>query len=266
MDKYIEEFIYNKAKTTQEHYTSDLNRFRAYLQSENIAENIQTIRTIDVMQYLDTLPDSPAKRRRIIAIRSFFQYLYTMEHIPRNPLKCLKVPRPQKCRVERKLTRSEVNVILSKAKGKTKLLVYLLFYLGLRVSEAMKLKKKDIRYGDRLVASVVGKGNKPRDVRAGKATSIFIWNYIEDLQDDDYLFPFRGTYLSRWWARKELKKLNPNISPHWLRHAFCSLSIQNGCDIGTVSIAMGHSDLATTRAYCHAAEKPASEYLEECSI
>ena len=84
MDKYIEEFIYNKAKTTQEHYTSDLNRFRAYLQSENIAENIQTIRTIDVMQYLDTLPDSPAKRRRIIAIRSFFQYLYTMEHIPKN--------------------------------------------------------------------------------------------------------------------------------------------------------------------------------------
>ena len=139
MDKYIEEFIYNKAKTTQEHYTSDLNRFRAYLQSQNIAENIQTIRTIDVMQYLDNLPDSPAKRRRIIAIRSFFQYLYTMEHIPRNPLKCLKVPRPQKCRVERKLTRTEVNVILSKANGKTKLLVYLLFYLGLRVSEAMKL-------------------------------------------------------------------------------------------------------------------------------
>ena len=65
---------------------------------------------------------------------------------------------------------------------------------------------------------------------------------------------------------KKLKKLNSSISPHWLRHAFCSLSIQNGCDIGTVSIAMGHSDLATTRAYCHAAEKPASEYLEECSI
>ena len=72
---------------------------------------------------------------------------------------------------------------ISKAKGKTKLLVYLLFFLGLRVSEALKLKKKDIRYGDRLVTSVVGKGNKPRDVRAGKATSIFIWNVIKGLQD-----------------------------------------------------------------------------------
>ena len=267
MDEYIEEFIYNKAKTTKEHYTCDLTHFRAYLVSQNIEEDVKTIRTLDVQRYLRTLPDTPAKRRRIIAIRSFFHYLHIMEYIPRNPLRCIKVPRAQKCRVERKLSRKEVNTILSKAKGKTKLLVYLLFFLGLRVSEALKLKKKDIRYGDRLVTSVVGKGNKPRDVRAGKATSIFIWNVIKGLQDEDYLFPSRkGKHLSRWWAQKKLKKLNSSISPHWLRHAFCSLSIQNGCDIGTVSIAMGHSDLATTRAYCHAAEKPASEYLEECSI
>ena len=102
------------------------------------------------------------------------------------------------------------------------------------------MKKKDIRYGDRLVTSVVGKGNKPRDVRAGKATSIFIWNVIKGLQDEDYLFPSRkGKHLSRWWAQKKLKELNSRISPHWLRHAFCSLSIQNGCDIGTVSYCNG---------------------------
>ena len=38
-----------------------------------------------------------------------------------------------------------------------------------------------------------------------------------------------------------------------------------GVILAPVSIAMGHSDLATTRAYCHAAEKPASEYLGECT-
>ena len=70
------------------------------------------------------------------------------------------------------------------------------------------MKKKDIRYGDRLVTSVVGKGNKPRDVRAGKATSIFIWNYIKDLQDEYYLFPSRnGKHLSRWWARKKVEEV-----------------------------------------------------------
>ena len=75
MDDYIEEFIYNKAKTTKEHYTCDLTHFRAYLVSQNIEEDVKTIRTLDVQRYLRTLPDSPAKRRRIIAIRSFFHYL-----------------------------------------------------------------------------------------------------------------------------------------------------------------------------------------------
>ena len=70
------------------------------------------------------------------------------------------------------------------------------------------MKKKDIRYGDRLVTSVVGKGNKPRDVRAGKATSIFIWNVIKGLQDEDYLFPSRnGKHLSRWWAQKKVEEV-----------------------------------------------------------
>ena len=66
MDDYIEEFIYNKAKTTKEHYTCDLNHFRAYLVSQNIEEDVKTIRTLDVQRYLRTLPDTPAKRRRII--------------------------------------------------------------------------------------------------------------------------------------------------------------------------------------------------------
>jgi site-specific recombinase XerD len=86
-------------------------------------------------------------------------------------LKCLKVPLASKCRVERKLTQEEVHAILKKAKGKTKLLVCCLFFLGLRVSEALKLKKRDVTHGIRLTFSVMGKGNKPRDVIAGKATS-----------------------------------------------------------------------------------------------
>ena len=81
MDEYIEEFIYNKAKTTKEHYTCDLTHFRAYLVSQNIEEDVKTIRTLDVQRYLRTLPDSPAKRRRVIAIRSFFHYLHIMEYI-----------------------------------------------------------------------------------------------------------------------------------------------------------------------------------------
>ena len=262
MDDYLEEFLFTKSKLTQIHYTSDLRHFRRWLKQANIPEDVRSIRFLDVQRYLKTLPESSSTRRRIIALKSFFHYLHLNDYITKDILKCLKVPVASKCRVERKLTQEEVHAILKKAKGKTKLLVCCLFFLGLRVSEALKLKKRDVKHGERLSVSVMGKGNKPRDVIAGKATSSFIWKQIEDLQGEDYLFSHRKSHHSRWWAQRRLKKLNPKISPHWLRHAFCSLSIQNGCDVGTVSISMGHTSLATTRRYCHSAEKPPGEYLE----
>ena len=163
------------------------------------------------------------------------------------------------------MAEKEVHRILQKAKGKVKLLIHCLFFLGLRVSEALTLKKKDVTFGDRLTISVMGKCSKLRDVMVGKTTSKYIWKQIQHLGDDEYLFAYRKSHYSRWWAQRQIKKLNPKISPHWFRHAFCSLSIQKGCDVGTVSIAMGHTSLATTRGYCHSAEKPPGEYLETSS-
>ena len=71
------------------------------------------------------------------------------------------------------MSRKEVDAVLSKAEGKVQLLVYILFFLGLRISEALRLKKKDIKHGERLKVYVLGKRNKTRDVYAGKSTSIF---------------------------------------------------------------------------------------------
>ena len=158
------------------------------------------------------------------------------DYITKDILKCLKVPPATKCRVERKMTEEEVYGILKKARG------------------------------TRLSFSVMGKGQKRREVLAGRMVSKKIWHQIQHLSDDQYLFGHRKSHYSRWWAQRHLKRLNPKVSPHWLRHAFCSLSIQKGCDVGTVSIAMGHTNLATTRRYCHSAEKPPGEYLEEAAF
>ena len=265
MDDYIEEFLFPKSKLTQIHYTSDLKHFRKWLKQSNIPEVITHIRFLDVQRYLKTMPESPARRRKIITLKSFFHYLHLYDYITKDILKCLKVPPATKCRVERTMEEKEVYRILQKAEGKVKLLIHLLFFLGLRVSEALQLKKKDITFGERLSVSVLGKGNKRRDVRVGTITSRYIWKQIKDLEEEDYLFAHRNSHHSRWWAQRRLKKLNPKISPHWFRHAYCTLSIQKGCDAGTVSIAMGHTSLATTRRYCHSAEIPPGEYLEKSS-
>ena len=167
MDDYLEEFLFTKSKLTQIHYTSDLKHFRRWLRQVNIPEDVCSIRFLDVQRYLKTLPESSSTRRRIIALKSFFRYLHLNDYITKDILKCLKVPPASKCRVERKMAEKEVHRILQKAKGKVKLLIHCLFFLGLRVSEALRLKKKDVTFGDRLTISVMGKCSKLRDVMVG---------------------------------------------------------------------------------------------------
>ena len=168
MDDYLEEFLFTKAKLTQVHYTCDLNHFRKWLKGNNIPEDINRIRFLDVQRYLKTLKDCPSTRRKIISLKSFFHYLHLNDYITKDILKCLKVPAATKCRVERKLTETEVFGMYEKAKGKVKLLVECLFFLGLRVTEALTLKKRDVTHGPRLTFSVIGKGQKQRDVLAGR--------------------------------------------------------------------------------------------------
>ena len=81
-----------------------------------------------------------------------------------------------------------------KAKGKVKLLVECLFFLGLRVTEALTLKKRDVTHGPRLTFSVIGKGQKQRDVLAGRIVSKRIWTQIKHLSDDEYEYQFNMLY------------------------------------------------------------------------
>jgi site-specific recombinase XerD len=93
MDEHIEEFIYTKGKLTQEHYNIDLSHFRKWLRANTasvIQEDVTEIRLLHAQRYLKTLPDTPAKRRRIIALRSFFHHLYVNDHIPKNTFKVVE--------------------------------------------------------------------------------------------------------------------------------------------------------------------------------
>jgi len=118
MEDYLEEFLFTKSKLTQVHYTCDLNHFRKWSKGNNIPEDINRIRFLDVQRYLKTLEHCPSTRRKIISLKSFFHYLHLSDYITKDILKCLKVPAATKCRVERKLTEAEVFGMYEKAKGK----------------------------------------------------------------------------------------------------------------------------------------------------
>ena len=140
-----------------------------------------------------------------------------------------------------------------------------LYASGLRVSELVGLKRTAARPGVN-VLSVVGKGSKERIVpltdaaKQAMATYLAILKEAERDEESPWLFPSSGEsgHLTRQHFARDLKGAAAaagiradRVSPHVLRHAFASHLLQNGADLRSVQMMLGHSDIATTQIYTH---------------
>jgi integrase/recombinase XerD len=264
MDSIIEEWLsaYDSTETKLS-YRYDIERLRSWLSANNITFKYIAIK--DLQRFGRTVGKSPADRRLASAIKSFLKYCYNQGYIPTDVGRCLKVPRRTEVRVERKLSKEEVLRMLSLARGSDRLLLKLLFYLGLRLSEARRLQRSDIKsVNGELQFSVLGKGGKFRRVTLSKKLSREI---VEHLPSTGYLFRGRNSgCLSRSQTYRRVKKIakmvHSKASPHWLRHAFCWLALKSGASIVNVSKAMGHSSVSVTSSYAHSSGPPISSFLE----
>jgi integrase/recombinase XerD len=140
----------------------------------------------------------------------------------------------------------------------------LLYATGLRVSELIRVKVEDLVM-DAGFLRTIGKGSKERIVPFGDAARVSIVEYIErgrfDLdkrRGDPYLFlSNRGRPMSRQSFWMKIVKYARNagitsqISPHVLRHAFATHLLENGADLRSVQMMLGHSDISTTQIYTH---------------
>jgi integrase/recombinase XerD len=140
-----------------------------------------------------------------------------------------------------------------------------LYASGLRVSELVSLKRTAAKADARMI-SVVGKGNKERLVPLTPAATRAMQAWLKLLAEagkdhgSTWLFPSFGEsgHLSRQHFARDLKALaaaaglRPDkVSPHVLRHAFASHLLQNGADLRSVQVLLGHADIATTQIYTH---------------
>jgi integrase/recombinase XerD len=141
-----------------------------------------------------------------------------------------------------------------------------LYASGLRVSELVGLTLPQLSLNQGVVR-VFGKGGKERLVPLGEAAIETVTDYLGStrqalLRDrqSDVLFPSnRGKVMTRqtfWYRIKIYAKragIDPNLSPHTLRHAFATHLINHGADLRVVQMLLGHSDLTTTQIYTHVA-------------
>jgi integrase/recombinase XerD len=140
----------------------------------------------------------------------------------------------------------------------------LLYATGLRVSELVGLKLREVNL-DAGYLMTLGKGNKERLVPIGESACQRVTAYLEGVRyrfDPDrrnrFLFLSRlGDAMSRQAFWNIIKKrayqagISKNISPHTLRHSFATHLLENGADLRSVQVMLGHADLSTTQIYTH---------------
>lgn len=130
-------------------------------------------------------------------------------------------------------------------------IVTLLAYGGLRVSEAVNLELRDVNLPAREVTVRSGKGDKERIVYIGDRIVNALREYQRERSSDSpYIFVSRaGGALHRSRVNKIFNKYSDTITPHTLRHFFCSQTIEAGYSIAELANQAGHSNVHTTLIY-----------------
>ncbi len=278
MDELIDQFLHRLAveKGSSEHtlraYATDLRMFAEFLAGRGRALGDADVR--DVRGFLATLQIRGLARstvaRRTAAVRSFYKFLVREGIQKTNPTSALRSPRRER-KLPSFLTVSEVTQLLEAPDGagwtglRDRAILETLYGAGLRVSELVGLDHEDVDLSSGLLR-VRGKGKKERIVPAGRCAVAALRDYIAAAEAhaprgrDAYAVfvnALDGGRLTARSVRRVMRKyllrtgLNPDLSPHALRHSFATHMLSNGADLRAVQELLGHKNLSTTQIYTH---------------
>lgn len=212
---------------------------------------------------------------RLAAIRSFLKFVAEQNPEYSGIVKySLMVPfqKEEKATIDF-VTKDEFDVMVCLCDTSTpigardKLMIMILYNSGIRVSELLSLKYKDIHCLDKpgnASLHVLGKGRKERNVPLWKTTAKYITKYTDSfgISGDDRLFKNKnGDNLTRSGVRSRIEKLTAlaaekvptllckNVMAHTFCHSVAMNLLQAGVDISTIAIWLGHSSIETTHKY-----------------
>jgi len=185
--------------------------------------------------------------KKLSAIRGFSSYLN--DNGIKNILKAddsIKVAKT----LPKPISHKNIMEALEHADSDEKLIVTLLYTLGLRISELLNLEVKNI---SNEWVRVIGKGNKQRDIPLIKSTKELLDEYLSTHNVKKYLFEKNDERLSenilRYKVTKVFKKISLKVTPHQLRHSYATSLLNGSAPIADVSELLGHSSIATTQIY-----------------
>lgn len=143
-------------------------------------------------------------------------------------------------------------------------IVTLLSYAGLRISEALNLKLEDLSLGAKELIIRKGKGEKQRIVYLNSKIINSIREYLKVRNSEsEYLFSSRESdSVDRSVINKQFKKYSNKITPHQLRHFFCTNALESGFAVHEVANLAGHSSIQTTLIYTNPSREKMKSRIE----
>ena len=272
IDKYLEYLKIERkySDKTILSYKDDLIEYNEFL-----GNNFTNILNIDInivnnyMKYLyERKITKSSISRKLSSIRGLYNYLVREEIIKENYFNKISNPK-RELYLPKFLKNEELDKIFSicnfnnPTEERDTLIIELLYATGVRVSELVNIKIKDINRKEKLI-KVLGKGNKERIViynnHTKKALDAYLkdgYNYFNKKSSEYLILNKNGNKLSERYIREIINKkvsqasLDIKISPHTLRHTFATDILENGADLMTVKELLGHESLNTTSIYTH---------------
>lgn len=261
------------SNNTIANYTFDIERLCQFLTENNIEVSPIKISEETVQQFIYSISkevNARSQARIISGLKSFFNFLIFEDYRTDHPLTLIESPRIGR-KLPDTLSINDIDTLisaidLSAPEGeRNRAIIETIYGCGLRVSELISLKISDLFFEEGFI-KITGKGNKQRFVPIGELTQKYINLYkdvirvhlnIQKGHEDTLFLNRRGKQLTRamiFTIIKELAikiNLNKTISPHTLRHSFATHLLENGADLRSIQLMLGHESITTTEIYVH---------------
>lgn len=257
--------ISNRSQATVKSYSRALQRLYNFNKSDLYELEIDQI--IDFLSYLKVEKELNWRTMKIYV--AGLRYFY--KEMGLNPDLAKQIPYPkEKPSLPVIVSRRDLKKLFDGCVNyKHKVMFRLMYSSGLRRSELVNLKIKDIETDDGKMRIRInkGKGGKDRYTILSHTILNELRIYFKSAKPLDYLFngQTKGQPMHPSSVRHALKKglknsgLNRDINMHILRHCFASHALEDGLNIKTLQHLLGHSSVLTTMIYLHVSDVPLSK-------
>ena len=248
-------------KTIRE-YSYDLKMFKRF----NSEKPLEETTTMDLRRFLlhlkrdkDYAPRSI--HRKICSLKSFFKFLKKEGFITLNPTDNIESPKIPKSLPKTITIEETLKLLATPENSRDKVILYLLYGTGMRVSELSNLNIDQINLSDKIIHVVGGKGGKDRIIPLPNGIITILEDYIKTRKtttDSAFILNRSGQRLTPRSIQRIVKKYkkaanlqDKTLTPHTLRHAFATHLLSNAVDIRVIQELLGHASLSTTQLYTH---------------